>query len=155
MDLSDVQDGEVVPRFPHDCSCCTFVGMYDEYHLWFCTRDMTPIARYGSGGDYLSGLCFVSTTPALRTVARRAIEMGLLPPDTQCEGAGQGTVEQELQLAEAGQTFARDLENVAQLLEELTKRTDLPRDALVYAIQAATQLRILVGRERAGREATS
>lgn len=47
-------------RHEHDCSGCTFLGHYKEYDLYWCPQGGHPtlIARYGTCGDYLSGLSF-------------------------------------------------------------------------------------------------
>ncbi|KKM71654.1 hypothetical protein LCGC14_1428530 [marine sediment metagenome] len=47
------------PMHPHDCSCCQFLGTYDTHDLYFCSSvNPTVIARFGSDGDYESGLAF-------------------------------------------------------------------------------------------------
>ena len=53
------------PKFKHDCSCCTFLGVtkYDNeyYDLYFCAGAGMPtvIARFSDEGpDYMSGMNF-------------------------------------------------------------------------------------------------
>jgi len=68
------------PRYGNDCSECTFLGQCGEYDLYFCTQSgvgiPTVIARFGEGGDYLSGMN--SDIPVLKTAKRLARERGLL-----------------------------------------------------------------------------
>lgn len=47
-----------MPRFKHDCKYCTSLGQWNEYDLYHCSWTLTPtlIARYGTNGDYLSGI---------------------------------------------------------------------------------------------------
>lgn len=47
-----------MPRYPHDCAECHFLGEYREYDLYFCPKEPTIIARHGQDGDYLSGIEF-------------------------------------------------------------------------------------------------
>lgn len=48
------------PRYVHDCEQCKFLGLYEEYDLYFCDQNKfgpTVVARYGDEGDeYTSGL---------------------------------------------------------------------------------------------------
>jgi len=47
------------PRHEHDCECCSFLGRYNEFDLYFCsTKGPTIIARYGALEQYYSGLIF-------------------------------------------------------------------------------------------------
>lgn len=43
-------------RHEHDCECCQFNGMFNEFDLYYCPNcdDGTLIARYGVDGDYIS-----------------------------------------------------------------------------------------------------
>jgi hypothetical protein len=82
------------PVFRHDCSSCTYLGLYYldpdddtsariDYDLYFCPVQAiggsTVIARFGDDGrDYLSGLAIADNVPALREAKRRARERGLL-----------------------------------------------------------------------------
>lgn len=65
-------------RYLHDCEECVFLGTYNQYDLYFCGANPTVIARYGTDGDYLSGLHFIPYEPALALAASRAIEAGLV-----------------------------------------------------------------------------
>lgn len=47
-----------MPRYPHDCKKCHFLGEHREYDLYFCPSEVSIIARHGSDGDYLSGIDF-------------------------------------------------------------------------------------------------
>lgn len=49
------------PKFEHDCEACVFLGHYMDHDLYVHPTDSkTVIARYGSKGDYASGLCFAN-----------------------------------------------------------------------------------------------
>ena len=66
------------PRYEHDCTCCTFLGGYQEYDLYHCGQDSpTVIARFGELGDYKSGICFADTDDALGKARDLARESGL------------------------------------------------------------------------------
>jgi hypothetical protein len=71
-------------RFSHSCSCCTYLGQWREYDLYFCENCCivpSVVARWGSDrADYVSGLDAVtqSVTPHLREAKRRAEELGLI-----------------------------------------------------------------------------
>jgi hypothetical protein len=74
----------------HDCDNCEFLGTwtgamhYDDkpksYDLYVCNGpfEKTVIARYGSMGDYSSGLCFVAGNRALTEAFLRAERLGIL-----------------------------------------------------------------------------
>lgn len=71
-------------RYSHNCSCCTYLGQWREYDLYFCEHCCivpSVVARWGDDRpDYVSGLDRVtqSVTPHLREAKRRAEAMGLL-----------------------------------------------------------------------------
>lgn len=49
----------IQPRYTHDCNKCEFLGIHEEYDLYFCPDEPTIIARYGNkGNEYGSGLEF-------------------------------------------------------------------------------------------------
>jgi len=64
-------------RFKHDCSVCVYLGEFQDYDLYYCPDEPTVIARYGTGGDYLSGLYFITTFPLLEAY-NRASKAGLI-----------------------------------------------------------------------------
>lgn len=66
------------PQHLHDCEECVFLGTHENYDLYYCSANPTVIARYGSEGDYISGLVFAERIPALNVAADRAITVGLL-----------------------------------------------------------------------------
>lgn len=94
------------PRFAHDkCSACTFLGHVQcpelgACDLYFCSQDVfgpTVIARFSSEPpDYSSGLCFIVSRRALAIAAHRAVEKGLLAPDTRINGRRSATVGEAL-----------------------------------------------------------
>lgn len=73
-------------RYSHDCNSCIFLGQYEEYDLYFCGKkggktimEATLIARSGSDGpDYISGLIFRNSIPAIGEAFVRACDAGLL-----------------------------------------------------------------------------
>jgi len=71
-------------RFPHDCSCCHFLGQHEEYDLYYCEVSPAPtvIARFGSEPhEYGSGMLFadLGVEPFL-TAKKKAEEQGFLNP---------------------------------------------------------------------------
>lgn len=70
------------PRYEHTCDACSFLGLFDEYDLYFCPQSgifPTVIARFSSrNGDYLSGLAFADSVPALAHAKSLAVSQGLL-----------------------------------------------------------------------------
>ena len=52
----------MIPRYPHSCTCCTYLGEFEEYDLYYCKNGnmsiSTVIARHGVDGEYLSGMEF-------------------------------------------------------------------------------------------------
>jgi hypothetical protein len=66
------------PRYIHDCEECVFLGTHSKYDLYYCKANPTVIARYGTEGDYTSGLACASTDPILAIATVRAIVAGLL-----------------------------------------------------------------------------
>jgi len=44
------------PFYEHDCPMCVFLGHYENQDLYYCDNEPTLIARYGSDGDYVSGM---------------------------------------------------------------------------------------------------
>ena len=77
---------ELVPlrRYLHSCSCCTYLGQWHEYDLYFCENCCivpSVVARWGNDrADYVSGLddATQSVTPHLREAKRRAEAMELI-----------------------------------------------------------------------------
>ena len=73
-----------VRRFSHRCSCCTDLGQWREYDLYFCEYCCivpSVVARWGDDrADYVSGLDEItqSCTPHLREAKRRAQRLGLI-----------------------------------------------------------------------------
>ena len=71
-------------RFAHNCTCCTYLGQWNEYDLYFCERCCivpSVVARWGNDrADYVSGLDEATqrVTPHLREAKRRAEQMGLV-----------------------------------------------------------------------------
>lgn len=65
-------------RYIHDCEECVFLGTHSHYDLYYCEANPTVIARYGTDGDYNSGLACASTDPVLAIATVRAIAAGLL-----------------------------------------------------------------------------
>ncbi len=62
------------PRHRHDCDECSFLGRFDEYDLYACTKGPMPtvIARYGDEGrHYKSGAALAAVDTALAEAARR------------------------------------------------------------------------------------
>lgn len=66
------------PQHLHDCEECVFLGTQENYDLYYCSANPTVIARYGSDGDYLSGLILTERIPVLAVAAERAIAAGVL-----------------------------------------------------------------------------
>ena len=70
-----------MPRYNHDCKKCTFLGEFEEYDLYFCSRGEHSmiIAKYGDD-DYFRGLASESFSKieVLEIAKCRAIEQGLL-----------------------------------------------------------------------------
>lgn len=68
-------------RYHHDCDNCRPLGQFEEFDLYVCPEQVggpTVIARFGLDGDYLSGLCFADTVPALGEAKRLAVAAGWL-----------------------------------------------------------------------------
>lgn len=65
-------------RYTHDCDECVFLGTEGKYDLYFCGSNPTVIARYGTEGDYLSGLALVPHVPSLSVAAGIALDRGLI-----------------------------------------------------------------------------
>jgi len=66
------------PRYVHECSTCIFLGLYEEYDLYYCPQSGNPtvIARYSSDGpDYLSSM--ISCMKPLAEARRLAKERNL------------------------------------------------------------------------------
>lgn len=73
------------PRYEHDCENCKPLGAFKEFDLYVCPTQITGptvIARFGTDGDYKSGLCFADSDPELGEAKRRAIEAGHLMEST-------------------------------------------------------------------------
>jgi len=48
-------------RYTHDCDKCYYLGHYEKYDLYYCSKSTIPsvIARYGNEGwNYASGMIF-------------------------------------------------------------------------------------------------
>jgi hypothetical protein len=69
------------PKYKHDCDQCIYLGIYEDYDLYFCKqggKSPTVLARFGNAGpEYLSGLG-MSYTPSLQEAEKRAKDKGLL-----------------------------------------------------------------------------
>ena len=39
-------------RYPHDCDQCTFLGLLDNYDVYYCAKPNTMIYRDGPDGEY-------------------------------------------------------------------------------------------------------
>ena len=52
------RNADFTPRYQHYCDNCIFLAKFNEYDLYFCPQggDPTVIARFGTDGDYLSGI---------------------------------------------------------------------------------------------------
>ena len=69
-------------RWEHDCGDCTYLGPWQDADLYACILGHGPddlkidtvVARYGSEGEYKSGLDFVNSIPALGMAYVRAQE---------------------------------------------------------------------------------
>lgn len=66
------------PMFEHDCDDCQFLGTTNTgkrpADLYFHPNPhATVIARYGKGGDYISGLKLISYEPDLAIAAERVL----------------------------------------------------------------------------------
>ena len=72
------------PQFTHDCEVCKFLGHQGGHDLYYCEREPTVVARYGSDGpEYTSGLRLADLVPILALARYLAIERGYInpPPD--------------------------------------------------------------------------
>lgn len=82
------------PRFKHECKHCVFLGAHihnQRWHdLYYCPANLgepTVIARYGEGGDYMSGMCFAGTLEPLTVAKKMAEKRGLIhEPSTTSTG---------------------------------------------------------------------
>jgi len=76
--------GQIVPRYAHDCHICTFLGVHENYDLYYCPQGgerPTIIARFGDDGpEYTSGMTFAlnGSSEPLVIALRLAVEMGLV-----------------------------------------------------------------------------
>lgn len=70
------------PIHKHDCNTCTFLGNYRDiskaYDLYWHDDPIHPelitvVARYGNDENYISGLSFLGTTPALQVAFARKV----------------------------------------------------------------------------------
>jgi hypothetical protein len=68
-----------------NCSKCIFLGTIEgtrfsgKVDLYWCTRDNTPVARYGSEAhEYVSGKCFIRHYRELALAASLAIKQNLI-----------------------------------------------------------------------------
>ena len=70
-----------VARYKHDCDRCKPLGLFRKFDLYFCKQVTGPtvIARFGTDGDYVSGLFGADYHAELGEARRRAIEAGYLP----------------------------------------------------------------------------
>lgn len=75
--------GKAKPRFTQDCDQCVFLGLYEEYDLYYCPQGDRPtvIARFGEGPEYYSGMGIAQFTDndshPLVEARERAINAGL------------------------------------------------------------------------------
>jgi hypothetical protein len=73
---------EQEPRWEHDCSDCTWLGPFEGSDLYACISGYGPdnlkidtvIARYGTDGEYVSGLSFIDRDKRLGTAYGRALD---------------------------------------------------------------------------------
>lgn len=65
-------------RYAHDCEECIFLGQHTKHDLYFCSANPTVIARYGTDGDYISGIAVASRIPELAIALTLAINAGLI-----------------------------------------------------------------------------
>ena len=75
------------PRHEHDCEKCIWLGRHEKYDLYFCEQENlfpTVIARFGDGGDYLSGMEFATKDCMPLFVAKNsAISLALLKTENE------------------------------------------------------------------------
>lgn len=86
--MSNVNDKAAVQSYSgfvqheHDCGECVFLGNITTdrvYDLYFHSEiNETVIARWGSEGDYISGLPFADRVPVLAIALVRAQRLGLV-----------------------------------------------------------------------------
>lgn len=70
----------VTPQFEHDHDGCIFLGIAFDRDLYYCPDSQTVIARMSDAGpDYISGMAFVGTIPALTEAHRIATARGYIP----------------------------------------------------------------------------
>lgn len=78
----NAQAEEATPRHAHDCENCLFLGVHEEYDLYFCEQAAggnTLVARYGSSGpDYISGIAFANSHPGIAAAKRIASDLELV-----------------------------------------------------------------------------
>lgn len=91
-----------VPQFEHDCETCVFLGRFNECDLYIHPEThITVIARWDSDGPkYASSLVFIGVVPELTEAARRAVDRGLLDPETKTGRMGGSTVGDALEVAD-------------------------------------------------------
>lgn len=81
----------IKPTWKHDCSSCTFLGVYNHHDLYFCSQEAIPtvIARFGARSKYVSGAPIARVVSmkdhnqdpslkALRVAYLIAVDMGLI-----------------------------------------------------------------------------
>jgi len=71
-----------IPRFPHTCDCCVFLGHHDDprmnHDMFFCLNENVTMARFGKHpAKLVSGDMLALTIPALAHARRAAAERGL------------------------------------------------------------------------------
>ena len=72
------------PIHEHDCTNCTFLGNYENKDLYHCDQNGNPtvISRFGSDGDYSSGMMFADVRVDLAEAKARAEALGLPTKET-------------------------------------------------------------------------
>lgn len=79
VEVEERLDFATGPEWEHDCGQCTFIGHSGGMDMYHCTQvgSDTLIARYGPGGDYISGTAFAEVDETIWKAAVLAEAMGL------------------------------------------------------------------------------
>jgi hypothetical protein len=73
----------IAPKHKHDCDTCIFLGLsqdgqFDLYYHPGKPPYETLIARYGSNGDYKSGMFMVGLDPHITEAHQLAVQQNLI-----------------------------------------------------------------------------